>query len=169
MSFIINYIHSFLIMCTSPGTLIFFLGNGLGCVCQSGILRSTQFHSTESLLGLVFHPLSWARPGSVLPQVHGSQFSPFNISALFSHQAPSCMASYIYQLSSVGLFLPGKGPSIWHIRASAKATLLSGYSLFTFSWVFRELMYFPMCLKPFSFTQICPFPSTQALKWQLLH
>ena len=128
----------------------------------------TPFHTSESLLGLVFHPLSWARPGSVLPQAHGSQFPPFNINALFSHQAPSCMASYIHQLSSVGLFLPGKGPSIWHIRASGKATLLSGYSLFTFSWAFRELMYFPMCLKPFSFTQICPFPSAQALKWQLL-
>ena len=31
MAFIINYIDSFLIPCTSSGLLVFFLGNGPGC------------------------------------------------------------------------------------------------------------------------------------------
>lgn len=42
----------------------------------------------------------------------------------------------LYQLSSVGLFLPGKGPSIWHVREAGRAF----YSLLIYSWGFGELL-----------------------------
>lgn len=133
-------------------------------------LSDGEFHTDPHYwftLVASLYPLPWARPDSALPQAHGPWFSPFSISALLSYQAPRRIASNIQQLSSMGLSA-WQRPSIWLIRESGKATLFSSYNIFTFSWAFSELMYFPICLKPFYFTQICPSPSSGALKWQLL-
>lgn len=165
MSFIVNSLSKFIFWkCTSLGTLIFFLENGQWRVCLT--LSSTWIDTTE-FLPSQFPSAAPGHARSVLPLAHGSWFSPFYINALLSYQAPSCMALYIHRFSSVGLFFPARGPNTWHGRAVGRAALSTGYSLSLFlglsgsSCTSQES-------KAFFFHPGLSFPSTQALKWQIL-
>lgn len=116
-------------------------------------------------------PLVASSNDLVPPYTPGSWFSPFYINALLSYHTPSCMALHIYHLSSVGLFLPGKRPIVWHTRSPGKTTLLSA-TVFYFYLSFQGTHLCPVGVsKTFFFYPDLSFPKypgSEVATWNTL-